>query len=104
MNNNTKPQPVLVLGAVTTFLTAIFGGLTTVAGLQKNITLALVCGVGMVVTAAINQAKDFYVRGLVTPFSDTAAYRDDSGDIVAGPAAAVPDGQPVEVNSVVEGT
>lgn len=102
MNNNTKPQPVLVLGAITTFLVVIFGGLTAVAGLQKNATLATICGVGMLVTAGINQAKDYYVRGVVTPFEDTAAYRDKSGDIVAGPAAGVPDGQPVNVVEPVE--
>lgn len=107
MNTRTKPQPVLILGAVTTFLTGVFGGLTTVAGLQKNATLAVVCGVGMVVTAAINQAKDFYVRGIVVPVADTAAYRDESGAMVAGPAAAQADGEPVAVlpaNAVAQGT
>lgn len=98
IENNTKPQPVLVLGAITTFLTVMFGGLTAVAGLQENATLALICGVGMVVTGAINQAKDFYVRERVTPFQDTAAYRNIDGDIVAGPAAAeVPTNAPAAV-------
>lgn len=95
--NNSKPQPVLVFGAVTTFLTVVFGGLTLVAGLQDNPTVALVAGVGTLITGGLNQAKDFYVRGQVVPAVDTAAYRNDQGEIVAGPAAAQPNETPVEV-------
>lgn len=94
----TKPQPVLVFGAITTFLSVVFGGLTVTAGLQDNTTLATICGVGMLVTAGLNQAKDFYVRGEVVPYSDTAAYINSEHDLVAGPAAFPPNGSPVEVS------
>lgn len=95
----TKPQPVLVFGAITTFLTVVFGGLTTVAGLQDNKTLAVVCGVGMLITAGLNQAKDFYLRGIVVPSADAAAYRDQSGTVVAGPASVLPEGAAVDVTT-----
>jgi hypothetical protein len=96
-NTYTKPQPVLLLGAITTALTVIFGGLTTVAGLQGNKTVALIAGVGMLLTAGVNAGKDFFLKGLVVPASDAAAYRNDSGQIVTGPAAAGPDGVPAVV-------
>lgn len=88
MDTRSKPQPVLVLGAITTSLTVLFGGLTLVAGLQHSQTVALVSGLGMLVTAAINAGKDFYVRGQVVPLIDTAAYINKSGQTVAGPAIA----------------
>ncbi len=93
----TKPQPVLLFGAVTTFLTVVFGGLTLVSGLQDNTTLATVCGVGTLVTAGLNQAKDFYVKGKVVPVDDTAAYVNADRELIAGPAAAAPTGEPVAV-------
>lgn len=94
---STKPQPVLLFGAVTTFLTAVFGGLTLVSGLQANTTLATVCGVGTLVTAALNQAKDVYVKGQVVPVNDTAAYVNEDRELIAGPASSERTGAPVEV-------
>jgi len=86
-NTYTKPQPVLVLGAITTSLTVIFGGLATVAGLQDNKTVALIAGVGALITAGINAGKDFYLKGMVTPAGDVAAYRNEQGVVVSGAAA-----------------
>jgi len=91
-NTYSKPEPVRLLGAITTGLVVFFGGLTTIAGLQDNKTVALIAGVGMLVTAAVNAAKDEFVRKNVVPAIDTAAYRNTSGVIVAGPAAAVAEG------------
>ena len=93
----TKPQPVLVFGAVTTFLTVFFGGITLVAGLQENKTVALVAGIGTLVTAGLNQAKDFYVRGRVTPTADVLAYLNENRQVITGPATKGPVGVPAVV-------
>lgn len=96
-NTYTKPEPVRMLGAITTGLTTFFGGITLVAGLQDNKTVALVAGIGMLVTAAVNAAKDEYVRRNVTPSIDVAAYRNESGEVVTGSAAAAPENIPADV-------
>jgi hypothetical protein len=93
----TKPEPVRLLGSITTGLTTFFGGITLVAGLQDNKTVALVAGIGMLVTAAVNAAKDEYVRKNVTPSVDVAAYRNASGTVVTGAAAAAPENLPADV-------
>jgi hypothetical protein len=98
MDSYTKPQPVLWLGAITTGLAFIFGGLTTVAGLQGNATVAIIAGVGTLVTGGINIGKDYFLRGQVVPAVDTAAYRDGSGTIVTGPAARGSEGIPATVS------
>lgn len=89
----SKPQPVLIMGTITTVLATIFGGLGTVAGLQQNATLATVCGVGMLCVAALNQGLAFYTRGQTVPLPDVGAYLTDQREMVAGPAASVETGQ-----------
>lgn len=93
----TKPQPVLVLGAITSGLTFFFGGITLVAGLQENPTVALIAGLGTLATGAVNVGKDYYLKGQVTPMVDTAAYRNEDGVVVTGPAASGNEGVPAVV-------
>lgn len=95
--SESKPQPVLIAMSITTALATIFGGLTLVAGLNDNATVATVAGIGTLVVAGINQGLAYFTRAQVVPLSDTAAFRDDSRRVVAGPAASVSDGQPVAV-------
>lgn len=102
MSNNetyTKPEPVRLLGAITSGLIVFFGGLTTVAGLSDNKVVATISGLGLLVTAAVNIAKDEFVRKNVVPVIDTAAYRNTSGNVVAGPAAAMSEGAPAAVTA-----
>lgn len=97
--NSNKTQPVLILGAITTFLTVVCGGITLVAGLQDNKTVALYAGIAMLLTAGINQAKDFYVKGQVVPVVDAGAYLDGDRNMIAGPAAKQVSGTAVSVVS-----
>ena len=92
----TKPQPVIITMSITTALAAFFGGLTLVAGLNDNPTVATIAGAGTLVVAAINQGLAYYTRGQVVPLQDTGSFLNDDRTMVAGPAAAVQDG--VEVN------
>ena len=94
-----KTQPVIILGSITTALAVIFGGLTTVAGLQGNTTIALIAGAGTLLTAGINAGKDYFLREKVTPNVDVAAYRAAEGTIVTGPAAPGPNDVPAVVEA-----
>jgi predicted ribosomally synthesized peptide with SipW-like signal peptide len=101
MSNDTytKPEPVRLLGAITTALSVLFGGLGTVAYFQDNEVVGLISALGMLAVAAVNAGKDEFLRGQVTPVVDTAAYKDANGTIVAGPAAQVADGRAVVVRA-----
>ena len=89
----TKPQPVLLIGAVTTALMLFFGGLTTFA--QGNDTLSLIGGLGTLATGAINAGLAYYVRGQVVPAADVTSYVNDQREQVAGDASRLPTGTPV---------
>lgn len=93
----TKPQPVIIMGTITTVLAVIFGGLTTIAGLQQNATLAIVCGVGTLCVGALNQGLAFYTRAQTVPLADVGAFSNENRNMVAGPAAAIATNQPVTV-------
>lgn len=84
----TKPQPVLIAGTVITFCSVVFGGLTLVAGLGDNPTVAVVSGVGMLITGAANQALAFWTKGVVVPLPDVGTYLNAAREPVDGPAAA----------------
>lgn len=84
----TKPQPVLIAGTVITFCTFVFGGITTVAGFQDNATVAIIGGLGMLLTGAANQALSHWVKGSVVPVVDVGTYLDVEREPVEGPAAA----------------
>lgn len=95
----TKPQPVIIMGTITTVLAVIFGGLGTIAGLQDNGTLATVCGVGMLVVGALNQGLAFYTRQQTVPLADTGAFLNDQREMVAGPASSVQTNAPAAVTA-----
>lgn len=91
-STNTKAQPVLFTASVLAALTAFSGSLAAL-GLD-NIWI----GVFGLIVAAINVGVGVYVKGQVVPYQDTAAYKDDNGRIVAGPAAVmISDGAPAAV-------
>ena len=90
---NTKPQPVLVASTIMAMLMFVSGGLAAL-GVNSTVVAAIALGVG-----ALNFGVGVYVRGLVVPYVDTAAYRNDEGTVVAGPAAPVKAGKPVAVSA-----
>lgn len=91
----TKPQPVVIYGAVLAGLVFINGGLITMFAENKSVMVIL--GVTNVVLGGIAVIKDQIVKGMVVPVQDTAAYLNDDRELVAGPAAAATTGDPVEV-------
>lgn len=97
---NTKPQPVVIYGAVIAGVTAIVGGLTAI--FSDNPTVVLVLGIVSVVIGGVNVAKDQIVKGLVVPVKDTVAYVNDQRQVITGPAAPGADGQVVQ-NVVTDG-
>lgn len=102
MGRHTEPEyarsaePVLIGQAVLAALAFIFGGLTTMAASTNNDVLAMIGGLGTLVTGGLNIGVGVIVRGQVVPLDDVAAYQaPGAGGIVAGPASPVPDGVPV---------
>jgi len=93
MTQNTKPQPVLIASAIMAMLMFVSGGLAAL-GVNSIVVGSIALAVG-----ALNIGVGVYVRGLVVPYEDTAAYKNDEGTVVAGPAAPVKDGTPVSVSS-----
>lgn len=89
----TKPQPVLVLGAMVAGAATIVSGLAIV--LKDNPTAILIIGIAGVVVSGIGVAKDFYVKGQVVPAQDVVAYANDERQVITGPAAPGPDGEVV---------
>ena len=84
----TKPQPAVIAGTVITFCSVVFGGLTLTAGLGDNPTVAIISGVGMLITGAANQALAYWVKGVVVPLPDVGTYLNAAREPVDGPAAA----------------
>jgi len=93
VSQNTKPQPVLLAASILAGITALSGALS--AAVLNN---PYVVGFALVV-AALNVGVAMYVKGQVVPFTDTAAYKNDDGVVVAGPASAdiISNGTPVDV-------
>lgn len=92
----TKPQPVVVMGAAISALTAIVSGLVVI--FNDNPTVMLWLGVVGVVVAGAGVFKDQIVKGQVVPYDDVVAYANDERQIVTGPASLGEDG--VVVTSV----
>lgn len=98
----TKPQPVVLLGAATSAIAATSAALAII--LKDNPTAILVIGIVGALLAGLNVFKDQYLASQVVPYGDVAAFRDQTGGVVAGPAATVateqllgePDVGPVE--------
>lgn len=98
MNSNvpaTKPQPVVIYGAVIAALVFIDGGLLTL--LKDNPTAVLVLGIANVVLGGASVFKDQIVKAQVVPLADTAAYVNEDRQLVAGPASVVTDNTEVKV-------
>lgn len=86
----TKPQPVIILGALVAALTFAIDSLQAI--FKDNPTVVLVLSVVGVLVAAAALFKDRYVRDSVVPLQDTATYINEAGETVAGPASPLPDG------------
>lgn len=86
----TKPQPVVLLGAIIAGLTATLSALTII--FKDNPTVILVLGVLGAVVTGVTIAKDQFVKGQVVPYTDTAQYINEQGELVAGPASPLPTG------------
>lgn len=86
----TKPQPVIILGALVAALTFAIDSLQAI--FKDNPTVVLVLSVVGVLVAAAALFKDRYVRDSVVPLQDTATYINEQGQTVAGPASPLPDG------------
>ncbi len=89
----TKPQPVVVLGAILAGLVFINGGLITMFADNKDVMVAL--GVTNVVLGGIAVVKDQIVKGMVVPFDDVVAYANDERQVITGPASTEANGQVV---------
>lgn len=90
----TKPQPVVMLGAIIAAVTTIVSGLVVI--LKDNPTAILWLGIIGVVVAGASVFKDQIVKAQVVPLQDTVAYINDQRAIITGPAA--PEGAEVVVS------
>lgn len=100
MNINNKNEPVLIGQSILAALAFIFGGITTMAATTNNDILAMIGGVGTLVTGGLNIGVGYYVRGEVTPNGSVAAYINPEGEARAGEAISAPTGAPVEIAQV----
>lgn len=98
---STKPRPVIFFMSVLATAQVFFGGMTTITLMSDdaNKVWALVGAIGMLAVASLQAGVQFYVQNLVTPHVDVAAYRDEGGTLIAGPAAPQADGTPVLVRN-----
>lgn len=83
----TKPQPVVLFGAITAGV-AMFVSLATVL-VKDNATAVLALGLVGAAAAGAQVVKDQIVKGQVVPYGDVASYRNTAGDVVQGPALNV---------------
>jgi hypothetical protein len=81
----TKPQPVVILGAIIAGITTIISGLVVI--LKDNPTAILALGIAGVVVAGVSVFKDQIVKAQVVPLKDTVAYVNDQRAVITGPAA-----------------
>jgi small basic protein len=94
----TKSRPVVITMSILAALQMLFGGLAALnlPDGSFNETVLAIGAFGTLIVAAAQFGVQFYVQNLVTPQVDVAAYRDKTGEIVAGPAAP-PEDRPVDV-------
>lgn len=88
----TKSRPVLIVFSILAGAQVLTAG-SALADIIGAKPAALV----VIVIAAIQAGMTFYVQGVVTPARDVAAYVDENGKTVAGPASSPPDGTAVIV-------
>lgn len=88
-----KSRPVLIINSILAGLQVLAGG-TALAdvGVPTETVGLFVVGV-----AAVQVGVNFYVQGQVVPVQDAVAYVNQAGVAVAGPAAGVTNGTPVDV-------
>lgn len=89
----SKPKPVRMLLSIAAASTAVAGGLPLLTPDSLD-WIGPACGLlGLVLTVAVGT----YTEGQVVPVQNVAVQRnDETGDLVAGKAAAVPTGTVVE--------
>lgn len=90
----TKPQPVVVYGAVIAALTSLIGTLTAL--FADNPTVVVILGVASAVVGALAVLKDQIVKGMVVPVQDAVVYVNQDGNPVAGPASDLKEGTLVQ--------
>lgn len=90
MGANKPRNPVLVVMSTLAALQVLVAG----SALADVIGVKLAGLLGLMV-AAVQMGVQFYVRGQVTPWDAVVAQVNDTGTIVAGPAAQTTTGTPV---------
>lgn len=89
---NTKSRPVLIVFSVLAALRVLSG-----AAVLSDVIGPTAFGLFAICVAAVQVGMTFYVQNQVTPMKDVAAYVDEDGNTVAGPASAPANETPVEV-------
>lgn len=97
---SSKSKPVIILGGIAAACTALVGVLATVEGVPPVVT-AVVAGIATVSLAVAG----YLTNNITVPSKNVAArYVDQTGQVVAGPAAdllpGVEQGDAVQVTSV----
>lgn len=90
--NYTKSRPVLIIFSILAAL-QVLSGASALADLVGKEAF----GIFVLVVAAIQVGMTFYVQNQVTPVNDVAAYVDEDGNVVAGPASPPVNGTVVDV-------
>lgn len=88
----TKSRPVLLGNSILASLQVLSG-----AAVLGDVLGPTVFALFVIAVAAVQVGFNTYVQGLVTPQADVAAYVNEKGEVVAGPAAGVTNGKTVDV-------
>lgn len=96
----SKSKPVLILGGIAAGCTALVGVLATIDGVPPVVT-AIIAGIATVSLAVAG----YLTQNITVPSKNVAArYVDQTGEVVAGPAAAMvagaQEGDVVQVTSL----
>lgn len=91
-----KSRPVLITFSILAGMQILTGGAAL-----GDVIGAETAGLIVLAVAAVQGGMSFYVQGTVTPTQDVAAYANNAGTVVAGPAAGVTNGEPVTVTDKV---
>lgn len=89
-----KSRPVAITFSVLAGLQILTAGATLADVIGEQVAGLLVLAV-----AAVQAGMSFYVQSTVTPAGDVAAYANNAGEMVAGPAAGATNGTPVTVEA-----
>lgn len=87
-----KSRPVLITFSILAGLQILAnaGGLSEILGPKPFFLLGIL-------VAAVQVGMTFFVQNATVPVSDTVAYVNQNGESVAGPAAGLTNGTPVDV-------